>query len=161
MIFLGIDPGQTGAIGYMYERTLGERFYGVHDMPVLGNTLDAKGVHDLLIGLTDGWRAEDCFICIEEAITMPQQGARQRAVTAQNYGILIGVLACIRLSYSPVRPATWKRKLGLLRQDKYASVVKAIELFPTAPLTRKKDHGRAEALLLAWYARTTLYAREP
>ena len=49
-----------------------------------------------------------------------------------------------------VRPAIWKRTLGL-GKDKEASRLKAIQLFPTADLRRKKDHGRAEALLLAYW----------
>lgn len=49
-----------------------------------------------------------------------------------------------------VRPTVWKRALGL-GKDKEASRLKAMQLFPSADLRRKKDQGRAEALLLAVY----------
>jgi hypothetical protein len=41
-----------------------------------------------------------------------------------------------------------------LDADKSGSVDRAIKLFPESEkyLTRKKDHGRAEAILLAWFA---------
>ncbi len=39
-------------------------------------------------------------------------------------------------------------KLG---KDKELAIALAIQLFPKAPLSRKKDHNRAEALLIANY----------
>ena len=39
-----------------------------------------------------------------------------------------------------------------LGKDKEAARLRAMLLFPDGDLRRKKDHGRAEALLLAWYA---------
>ena len=48
----------------------------------------------------------------------------------------------------------WKRTMGLDSQ-KAGSLDKARLLFPTADIERKKDHGRAEALLLAEYGRRT------
>ena len=46
------------------------------------------------------------------------------------------------------------RSMGLDSQ-KAGSLDKARLLFPTADLDRKKDHNRAEALLLAEYSRRT------
>ncbi|MDO8605136.1 MAG: hypothetical protein Q7R40_01240, partial [Phaeospirillum sp.] len=52
-------------------------------------------------------------------------------------------------------PGVWKRTLGLLKADKAASRARAVELYPEVAgrLTRVKDHGRAEALLLAEWLR--------
>ena len=50
--------------------------------------------------------------------------------------------------------AVWKRSMGL-DSTKSVSLDKARLLFPTAELDRKKDHNRAEALLLAEYSRRT------
>ena len=52
-----------------------------------------------------------------------------------------------------VSPADWKRTFGLRRSDKDASRAAAARLFPGADVARKKDHNRAEALLLAEYLR--------
>ncbi len=44
----------------------------------------------------------------------------------------------------------WKRLQGLVKKDKEAARLKAQRLFPWASLKRKKDHNRAEALLIAY-----------
>ena len=54
-----------------------------------------------------------------------------------------------------ITAAVWKRAMGL-SQDKAASLDKARLLFPDASLDRKKDHNRAEALLIAEYGRRHL-----
>lgn len=51
-------------------------------------------------------------------------------------------------------PAAWKKALGL-GTDKKDSISMAKKLFPGAAplLARAKDHGKAEAILIAWYMR--------
>lgn len=52
----------------------------------------------------------------------------------------------------------WKRRLGLIGQDKDVGRLLAIQRFPSAAhlLRRKKDHGRADALLIALWAKHQL-----
>jgi crossover junction endodeoxyribonuclease RuvC len=52
-----------------------------------------------------------------------------------------------------VVPTVWKKAMGLAGKDKEAARLKACGLFPHAGLSLKKDHNRAEALLLADYLR--------
>ena len=66
------------------------------------------------------------------------------------FGVWLGVLAALPLPHTRVRPAIWKRALGL-EKDKEQARLRAMPLFPSADLHRQQDHGRAEALLLAWY----------
>ena len=51
--------------------------------------------------------------------------------------------------------AIWKCALGL-GKDKEQARLRAMQLFAGADLRRQKDHGRAEALLLAWYGWQTV-----
>ena len=51
-----------------------------------------------------------------------------------------------------VTPQKWKKELGLT-SDKDLSLNMARELWPDAPLARKMDNGRAEALLMAEWLR--------
>jgi crossover junction endodeoxyribonuclease RuvC len=81
---------------------------------------------------------------------MPGQGTRSMFTTGYGMGIWVGILATLEFPYTTVRPQVWKRALRLSK-DKEASRLRAIQLFPGADLRRKKDHGRAEALLLAYY----------
>ena len=62
-----------------------------------------------------------------------------------------GILAALGVPTTYHSPSVWKRRYGLLGRPKDASRTRALELFPAAAgwLTRKLDHGRAEALLLA------------
>jgi len=47
-------------------------------------------------------------------------------------------------------PQIWKKAFSL-GKDKEQTRLRAQQLFPGTALRRKKDHGRAEALLLALY----------
>jgi crossover junction endodeoxyribonuclease RuvC len=83
-----------------------------------------------------------------------------------NFGASLGsILSAIQILQLPmefVTPARWKASLGLDR-EKTSALHRARLLFPTAELARQKDHGRAEALLLAHWGQTRFcdqYARE-
>ena len=58
----------------------------------------------------------------------------------------------ITTNVTSVRPQVWKKALGVT-SDKNTSLALARELFPEAVLDLKKHHGKAEALLIAEYAR--------
>jgi crossover junction endodeoxyribonuclease RuvC len=61
------------------------------------------------------------------------------------------VLACCEIPLTIVEPSVWKRAPKLYGADKETSRQRVLELFPAAHalLARKKDHGRAEAALIA------------
>ena len=95
----------------------------------------------------------DASVAIEESQSMPGQGVRSMFTIGLGFGVWLGILAALELPFTRVRPALWKTAIGLRGKDKEASRLRAQQLFPTADLRRKKDHGRAEALLLALYGR--------
>jgi len=74
----------------------------------------------------------------------------------EQYGILKCALVANSVPYKEVLPKTWKKDLGL-SSDKEQSRRLAIQMFPQLKdkLKRKKDHGRAEALLLLYYGGAT------
>jgi hypothetical protein len=70
-------------------------------------------------------------------------------------GLITGLFISQGIQYERVSAATWKRSLGLTKAGKEGSMALARQLFPQAAekyLKRKKDHGRAEALLIAAWA---------
>jgi crossover junction endodeoxyribonuclease RuvC len=69
-----------------------------------------------------------------------------------SFGAAISLAQRLNCPWHIVTPQKWKKSLKL-DSDKNKSLGLARELWPTAPLTRKKDNGRAEALLLAEYLR--------
>jgi hypothetical protein len=66
------------------------------------------------------------------------------------YGAYLGILTALEIPFQEVRPQTWKKAYSL-NSEKSRSIIVAQQLFPGADIG-KKD-GRAEALLLAEYAR--------
>jgi crossover junction endodeoxyribonuclease RuvC len=70
----------------------------------------------------------------------------------QGVGVIKGVLATMNISYTLVTPQKWKKYFDLSR-DKDESRLYAARLWPTSAdkFKRKRDDGRAEALLIAKY----------
>ena len=82
-------------------------------------------------------------------------GATSSFNFGMNFGMWIGICAASELPYQLVPPATWKGALMRdMSKEKDASRVKAMQMYPKTAkdLTRKKDHGRADALLMAVWA---------
>ena len=70
-------------------------------------------------------------------------------------GLITGLFLCRNVTYERVSAQGWKSAMGLRRTGKEGSLALAKQIFPQAAqvfLKRKKDHGRAEALLLAAWA---------
>jgi len=142
--------------GHMPDFTLTPDEPELPDTPVLTLKV-ARGMkqgYDIpgMVALLQPYGGPGVHVVIEEGQAMPGQGVRSMFTCGFGYGVWIGVLVTLRLSYTPVRPALWKKAFSL-GKDKEASRLRAMQLFPSADLRRKRDHGRAEALLLAWYGR--------
>lgn len=88
--------------------------------------------------------------------------AQTAFVQGYNFGMWKGVLAGAGLHVKVVKPQAWKNALGLAhkKSSKDESRALAASVFPTVEdlLKRKKDHGRAEALLIAVYGHVALSA---
>jgi crossover junction endodeoxyribonuclease RuvC len=133
MLTCGIDPGFGGAVAVL--DAAGGLVAG-QNTPALVRVLhpDAgNGLHAIL----------------EEAQAIPGQGIRSMGMLGGGFGLWLGILATLGMPYTRVRPSDWKQAMGLLGKDKEAARLRAHQLFPGADLRRKKDHGRAETLLLA------------
>lgn len=81
--------------------------------------------------------------------------AQTAFVQGYNFGLWRGVLAAEELNVRVVKPQAWKAAMGLKFKGstKDDSIAMARSLFPEIAneLKRKKDHGRAESLLIAAY----------
>lgn len=166
MISIGIDPGLSGAIAFIPDA--GEP--RVVDMPVAAysegavkNAVNLAGVAAhlrpyLAVLLEQG----DVRVMIERVNAMPSipgkngqrrsMGSSSAFSLGMSYWGVAGVVTALGLPLTIVTPNEWKKffKLGA---DKDMARGLAARLFPTAPLHAKKHHGRAEALLIAQYAR--------
>ena len=80
---------------------------------------------------------------------MPGQGVASMFNFGMGYGIIQGVVSALGIPYELVTPQSWKKRAGLIGKDKDNARTMAQQLYPDAPLGRKKDIGRADALLIA------------
>lgn len=156
MHYIGIDPGLTGAISVNLAID-GE--IQLHDMPVMANVKAAeKGrkrqhvdPHALTVLLrVFPNRQSRVFLEYTQA---GMKGALANYSLGHSSGIIMGVLAALGFSYELVRPQEWKKEFGLLKSQKDACRTMAQQLFPMVNLSKKKDEGKAEALLIAEWGR--------
>lgn len=167
MIHIGIDPGLSGAIAII-RSSQDILFYDTPCVTVkvgksMKSQMDAAACRALLQGYVD----QEPMVIIEKVSPMPsfnRDGVEERrtmGVTSafnfgMGYGIWIGICAALLIPYQLVHPRTWKAELMRdMGKEKDASRIKAMQLFPWSAknLMRKKDHGRADALLLAEWGR--------
>lgn len=152
MLTIGIDPGISGAVAAVTERG---RLEWVFDMPVRDSGKVARKTREIdgaalarllrshLVDIGECW--------IEEVSAMPGQGVSSMFSLGDTRGCIRGVCETLGLPVQRVHPKTWKKAYGL-DGDKNASRACAVRLYPDCvDLGRVKDHGRAEALLIARY----------
>jgi crossover junction endodeoxyribonuclease RuvC len=163
-VWIGIDPGITGAFAIMYPHVDAVEFV---DMPTIqvksGKKL--KNEYDstrILRILHDASQWGPVFVAIERQQAMPAtlngrtQGGTSTFRTGYGFGLLVGILTALRIPYELVAPVSWKKSMMAdAPKDKGASILVACRLFPhmAAGMRRKKDHARADALLIIEHAR--------
>jgi hypothetical protein len=166
---LGIDPGISGAVGlFLPDSPVNTVPDGLVDLPVMGEgtkrELNYAALRDII------WTLNPDIVVLERAMAMPsipdKNGVRRDMGSASTfkfgggYYAIKAVVACLdKPLHPPVMPGTWKKHFNLPGGDaaKEAARQLAIQRYPqVAPfLTRKMDHQRAEAFLIAvWYAET-------
>lgn len=151
-VYLGIDPGMSGAIGVIDARG---GFESVHDLPIIRDGklawVDGGKLLSLIMEIRSGRHA---IAMIERVHSMPRQGVASSFTFGVGFGSLLAGLQASNVPLHFVQPEQWKIAAGLKRdrkdkRTKGASLAAARLLFPTAQLDLKKHEGRAEALLIA------------
>ncbi len=141
---IGIDPGISGAIAKLNDNN---SFIGVYDMPVMPGTGKRQQVN--AAELAKIIRLDGGIAFVERVSAMPKQGVSSMFSFGCSYGIVLGVLAALQIPVVLVTPQSWKKKAGISGKDKDYARTLAQQLYPQAELGRKKDIGRADALLIA------------
>lgn len=156
-VIIGIDPGLTGALAFMQPNGLLEE---VVDMPVMAkgkgktrvkNQINAPALSAILQErLLSPPKMRAATVYLERVSAMSGQGVASVFSLGDTYGCIRGVVGSLGIPIHIITPQMWK-KFYTLPSDKEVCRAKAIELYPAAPLERKKDHNRAEAILIARY----------
>lgn len=156
MKFIGIDPGLDGAVAILPDGIL-------IDTPTL--TVQGKGKSKKreyavasMVQTLIGRASSESWCALEKIHAMPGQGVTSMFSMGVGLGLWRGILAALFIGHEEPTPQRWQKvMLDGMGKGKDASRLRAIQLFPQLAdqLSRKKDHGRADALLLAEYARRT------
>lgn len=166
LMFVGIDPGMSGAIAFLPPRKFDPFMV---DIPTLTHevkttkkgkqvkgkrsTYDYSAIAALLDPLIDN--SHKVIIALERGQPRWQDTPKTAFSIAMGYGMWQLYFTAFGLSWDEYMPAVWKRKMKLPGGDnKDASRTLAKRLFPKAGkfLTCVGDHDRAEALILAAFS---------
>jgi len=143
-IYIGIDPGKTGAWAAMDDKGLflnAEHFTNYKDFEE-----SVKSV------------GKNFMVVLEQVSAMPGQGVTSMFTFGQNYGGWIATLELLKLPYQLVRPQAWQKAiLGSFPkgESKARALDYASRLHPNLAL-KKKDSGIADAICMAHYGRRFL-----
>lgn len=142
---MGVDPGMYGGVAFAYDHDV-----IALDIPLAGPDVDV----DELVRVIRMYHPR--YAVVERSGSMPKQGI----ASTFRYGVAVGcirgaIIAC-GVPLELVAPVTWKKHFRIARDKELARGL-AIRLWPgTGFFARKKDHGRAEAALIARYAQETM-----
>jgi len=154
MFCLGIDPGKKGAVAVVSDGFFSE----ARVWPYPGDTVSAA---DLIREIVTEFRPALC--ALEKVASMPRDGRASAFSFGRNLGAWEGILAALGLPYVYVTPQKWQRALldsAGGPNPKTRSLAMARRLFPALDLSRKGDHGKADALHLARWALREFHGRE-
>ena len=153
-VIIGIDPGLSGAIAVLESSR--KSILRLEDMPVVpdGKKRKVSG-HGLKEILKHYPRATVDMVYLERVSAMPGQGVVSMFSFGRSVGAVEAAISLLGLPLTYVTPQSWKRSAGLIGTIKDASRSKVLDLYPDAAVTRKKDNGRADAVLIARFGSKT------
>lgn len=138
--WIGIDPGKSGGIALVTNEGLAT----AKEYP--GTITEAASI---VAEFKKCWGLRGAVI--ERVHAMPKQGVSSTFKFGMNYGAWQGILAAFNIPYQTVTPRQWQKDAldAGSGETKERSLDMARRLFPGVDLSRKKDHGKADALHLA------------
>ncbi len=164
-MWLGIDPGMTGAIAFLPPRK--NLCPVILDIPTFTKVTKSKKTKSgkksrtefdvytlarLLDPVIDFVEKEIVTIVgLERTGPRPEDTPLVGFSMGMGYGLWHLYFAGFAIRLEEIAPNYWKTKMRLIGQEKDASRARAMRLFPQAChyLAAKGDHNRAEALLIA------------
>jgi len=153
-MILAIDPGAKGALAFFDVRAC---TLEVIDIP----TVQVKRGQKLKLEISPQMTAaiisarKPMVAVMEKTGAMPGQGVSSMYQFGRSVGMLEGILAALQIPVSYVSPQVWQKDVGS-RDGKDGNRARAAEIYPAyaGEFARKRDDGRADAALMAWWMAT-------
>lgn len=171
MIFVGVDPGLTGAVVSLSENG---KLITISDY-VIDKTgrICSESLFNIMMAIRNYHCDQKITCCLEKSQSMKSQGVTSMFNYGVTYGIIYSTLKMSGTKIIEISPQKWKKEFGL-NSNKKAGVIKtkedaveiAAELFPSREDAYKRISsrskkgyviydGRADATLIAEYCRRT------
>ena len=159
---IGIDIGKGGALCLLPATIPPE----LEPMPII-TPASGKGKrrYDVaaLVRILSDWRDRYWvrLVAIEKQQSFPGQGVSSTFSIGEGYGLVCGVVAALGMPWDSPIPRVWQKDMhsGIPGADSKARSIEACgRLFPGVDLRRTercrvKDDGKADALMIAEWAR--------
>ena len=144
---IGIDPGCSGALIVLRaDGSVADHLC----MPVVkvGTKTRVNGAH---VAAFLREYASGAHAYLEQVGAMPGQGVSSMFTFGHAAGVVEGILQGMGIPYTLVTPQAWKKRAGLIGQDKDAARSRAIQLYPGLRVLDLKAKGQAvaDAILIA------------
>jgi len=160
-IYVGVDPGATGAIGFVcgdsaFSLDIPSEKQNRHGATKSRKKTKTVFLHDEIIQIFELLlRYANVIVNIEVAQVMVSKHQSNNAYTGYKVGVAYGMWPLFLKSFrhftvTETAPVSWKKRLGLSGFDKEHSRRLTLRYFPDANCPLKKHEGRAEAILIAW-----------
>jgi len=158
-LIIGIDPGLDGAITFMSKNMI-----KIYDIPVIELVSGRKKRRDYNIPEFKSIIEKYCtninkpIGVVEKVHAMPINGSIASFSLGRGLMLIEATFSFLGISYEMITPNAWKKIMLVgMPKGKDSSRLKAIQLFPKLNhyLSRKKDHNRAESLLITEYYKRT------
>ena len=149
-IVVGLDPGSASGAWGMVDQY--GKYIDCGNILSDDGRVDVKTLHKILQFYRD--MHDEMHIAVEDVHTMPGQGISSSGKFMRAAGAIEAVATMMGDSMVLVRPQVWKKYHGLIGTEKAASLELARSLWPEAPLKLKKDHNKADALLMALWLKS-------
>jgi crossover junction endodeoxyribonuclease RuvC len=152
--YIGVDNGLSGAITVLQNNKIIEMV----TMPIIDST-KGKREYDISAIILLFSKYPDATVVIEKSHAMPVLGVVQAFNFGRQYGIIVGIVAALKMRYHIVHARRWQKTMLAdvnTKDTKQASAIVAQRLFPEtnfrATERSKKIHdGLTDATLLAMY----------
>lgn len=147
---MGVDPGLSGAVAFYFPADPSR--VAVEDMPLADGEISAALLSEKIVTF------QPSLAVVEIVGAMPKQGVASMFRFGRADGTVRGIIGALAIPSQFVTPTKWKRHYAI-SADKEEARARALQLFPACAhhFGRKKDHGRAEAALIAKYGAEVLY----
>lgn len=151
-MIIGIDPGCSGALALLFDD--GE-IVDTLLMPTIKvgtkSRVNGAAVAAWLRDAKERSGLRGLHAYLEQVGAMPGQGVSSMFTFGHAAGLVEGVVTGAGIPLTLVTPQAWKKKAGLIGQDKDAARSRAIQLYPGCRLLDLKGKGQAiaDAILIA------------